>query len=275
MDSLFSNKEQKTPKEFYTTDAFAQRACDFIAKNQEKPWFIYLAFNAVHGPYEATQKYLDRFPHVKKPDRRHFCGMLAAMDDGVGLLLAKLRELGLEENTLIFFISDNGSPHNGGNGGLRGTKYRTWEGGIRLPWMMQWKGKLPAGKAYDFPVIQLDVMPTCVRAAGGPVDPAWKLDGVDLMPYLTGATAGRPHETLYWRIDGRWAVRQGDMKLVVGEPDHKPELFDLVTDRNESRDLAAAQPAKVAELTALWQQWNQALPPPPAPTKNGKKGVEE
>lgn len=275
MDSLLSNKEQKTPKEFYTTDAFALRACDFIAKNQEKPWFIYLAFNAVHGPYEATQNYLDRFPHVKRPDRRHFCGMLAAMDDGVGLVLAKLRELGLEENTLIFFISDNGSPHLGDNGGLRGTKYKTWEGGIRIPWMVQWKGKLPAGKVYDFPVVQLDVMPTCVRAAGGTVDPAWQLDGVDLVPYLTGLTAGRPHESLYWRIDGRWAVRQGDMKLVVGEPDHKPELFDLATDRNESKDLAAAQPAKVAELTALWQNWNKALPPPPAPTKKGKKGMEE
>lgn len=199
--------------------------------------------------------------------------MLAAMDDAVGVVLGKLRELKLEENTLIFFISDNGAPENrDGNGALRGGKHTCWEGGFRLPWMMQWKGKLPAGKVDDRPVIQLDVLPTCVAAAGGAADPAWHLDGVNLLPFLSGENTARPHETLFWRIDGMWAVRQGDLKLVSATPGHAPELFDLSTDLGEEHDLAAAQPAKVTELKRLWDEWNTSLSAAPVAAKaKGRK----
>ncbi len=267
IDSRISTTPQKAPDNFYTTDAFAARAAGWITERKESPWLLYLPFNAVHSPHEATEKYLDRFAHIRDPKRRQFDAMLAAMDDAVGVVLAKLRELSLEERTLIFFISDNGSPNDrGANGPLRGTKHTCWEGGIRLPWLMQWKGTLPAGKIEDRPVIQLDVLPTCVAAAGGTVDPAWKLDGVDILPFVKGENSGRPHSTLYWRIDGMWAIRQGDMKLVCAEKGRATELFDLAADTGEQTNIAAAQPAKVAELQRLWDEWNTSLVPGATPS---------
>lgn len=259
---------------FYTTDAFAARAVDWIEKHKDAPWFLYLPFNAIHAPREATEKYLKRFADVANEKDRTLFAMTSAMDDAVGVVLNKIRTLGQENNTLIFFISDNGAPgHPDGNGVLRGQKHTTWEGGIRLPFIVQWKGHLPAAKVYEHPVIQLDVMPTCVAAAGGMVEPAWKLDGVNLLPYLTGENSARPHQTLYWRIDGMWAVRHGDWKLVHGRADEStPELFDLAADVSEQRDRATDNPAKVQELRALWNAWNGELSSPQkAKAKAGKK----
>ncbi len=278
MDSRVSPEVQRvTDKDFYTTDAFAARASDWIEKHKDAPWFLYLPFNAVHAPHQATEKYLKRFAHISDPKRRDFDGMLSAMDDAVGVVLGKLRALKLEENTLIFFISDNGAPgHREGNGVLRGHKHTCWEGGTRLPWMMQWKAKLPAGKVEDRAVIQLDVMPTCVAAAGGAIDPAWKLDGVNLLPYLAGENKERPHQTLCWRIDGMWAIRHGDMKLVHGEADkNPPELFDLATDIGEKNNLASKQPEKVTELKAMWDDWNTQLASPATPKDKTKKKAKK
>ena len=143
---------------------------------------------------------------------------------------------------------------------------------MRVPFLMQWKGKLPAGKVYEHPVIQLDILPTCLAAAGQKIDPAWKLDGVDLVPYLTGANTGKPHETLYWRFAKQWAVRHGDWKLVVGNGGSgKPELYDLSKDVSESKDLASEQPEKVKELQAVYDEWNkqQAAPRWERPAQTG------
>jgi arylsulfatase A-like enzyme len=273
INSRVSLEPQQAPKDFYTTDAFAAFAAGWIAEHKDAPWFLYMPFNAVHSPHEASGKYLQRFQHISDPRRRQFDGMLSALDDAVGVVLAKLRELKLEENTLIFFVSDNGAPGGrDGNGVLRGGKHTCWEGGFRLPWMVQWKGRLPAGQVSDLPVSTLDVMPTCVNLAGGAVDPAWKLDGVNLLPYLTGENKGRPHQTLCWRIDGMWAIRHGDMKLVVGEPGHAPELFNLAADVGEKNDLAVSQPDKVKELKLIWDQWNaQLAAPSPPKDKTGQK----
>ena len=153
----------------YLTDAFGREAVAFIERHKEEPWFLYLAFNAVHGPLQATDKYLTKFANIADEKRRTYAAMSAALDDAVGTVLAKLREQGAEENTLIFFIADNGGPEgvNGSdNGPLRGRKGQTWEGGVRVHWLVQWKGKLPAGKVYEQPVIQLDVLPTALAAAG-------------------------------------------------------------------------------------------------------------
>lgn len=275
VDSRVSPEGKRmTDKDFYTTDAFAARASAWIEQHKDSPWFLYLPFNAVHNPHEATEKYLQRFKHITDRRRLPFDAMLSAMDDAVGVVLGKLRELKLEENTLIFFISDNGAPEpRGGNGVLRGGKNQCWEGGIRLPWIMQWKGKLPAGKVEDRAVIQLDVMPTCVAAAGGTVDPAWKLDGVNLLPYLTGENQERPHQTLSWRIDGKWAIRNGDMKLVHGDANNDPpELFDLATDIGEKNNLAAKQPEKVRELKAMWDEWNSQMA---APARSKRKKADK
>ncbi len=257
----------------YTTDAFGREAVKFIDQHQAKPWFCYLAFNAVHGPLEATDKYLARFPNIKESKRLRYAAMQSAMDDAVGAVLAKIRALGQEENTLIFFFTDNGGPTqqtSSSNGPLRGFKAQTWEGGIRVPFMVQWKGHIPAGKVDDRPVIQLDIHPTALAAAGVAIKPEWKLDGVNLLPYLTGENSAEPHQALYWRFGPQVAVRKGNWKLVKGagmagvqgvERRAKSnmdgaELYDLDKDLGEKTNLAAQEPAKVKELAADWDRWN-------------------
>lgn len=280
VDSRVSDETRPvTDAAFYTTDAYAARAVDWIERNKGRPWFLYLPFNAQHAPLQAPKTYLDRFSGIPDEKRRIFAAMLASMDDAVGRVMGKVRALGQEENTIVFYIADNGGPTastTSGNGPLRGFKMTTFEGGPRVPFLAQWKGRWPAGKVYDAPVINLDVLPTLVTAAGGKVDASWRLDGVDLTPFVTGANSARPHQTLYWRYGPQWAVRRGDLKLVVSKGGSgKPELYDLSKDIGESRDLAAAQPATVRELQALWDKWSaeQAEPSAPdVPAGAAKKG---
>ena len=253
---------------FYTTDAYAERAVDWIERNKQQPWFLYLPFNAQHAPLQATPKYLDRFASITDEKRKLFAAMMSAMDDAIGQVMGKVRALGQEENTLVFFIADNGGPTQSTtsqNGGLRGFKMTTFEGGPRVPFLCQWKGKLPAGRVETRPVMNLDVLPTCVVAAGGTIDAAWKLDGVDLLPYLTGQNESRPHERMYWRFGKQWAVRSGDWKLVVANGGSgQPELYNLARDMSESKDLASAEPARVAELQKLYDAWNAEQAEPSA-----------
>ena len=260
----------------YTTEAFGNEAVNFIEKHKGEPWLCYLPFNAVHSPLESTEKYLGRFEEIKDSKRRTFCAMLSAMDDAVGAVMAKIRELNLEENTLVFFFSDNGGPTSGttsGNGPLRGVKSQTWEGGIRIPFMVQWKGHIPAGKVDERPVIQLDILPTALAAAGVAVQPEWKLDGVNLLPYLTGEKSDAPHEVLYWRFGPQMAIRMGDWKLVKGvgissiksakQPGKATtdgaELYNVKEDIGEKNNLASKEPDKVKELVAEWKKWNSEL----------------
>jgi arylsulfatase A-like enzyme len=201
------------------------------------------------------------------------------MDDAIGRVMSKIREFGQEDNTIYFFIGDNGGPTESTtsqNGGLRGFKMTTYEGGPRVPFLAQWKAKFPTGKTYEFPVLNLDVLPTAVAAAGGHVDPSWKLDGVDLLPYVSGANKNRPHETLYWRYGPQWAVRHGDMKLVVSRGgSDRPELYNLADDVAESKDLATAQPETVKKLQALYTAWNSEQAEPSAPdAPAGKKAAK-
>jgi arylsulfatase A-like enzyme len=201
--------------------------------------------------------------------------MFSAMDDAVGKILDKVRAMGQEKNTLVFFLADNGGPTGqttSRNDPLRGAKATTWEGGVRVPFCMQWKGRLPAGKTYDHPVIQLDILPTSLAAAGVDTDPAWKLDGVNLLPYLTGENSDRPHETLYWRFGHQWAIRHDDWKLVAGNGgDLNGELHNLADDITESKNLAADNPDKVRELKALWDEWNAEQAPPSAPKEKNRQ----
>jgi arylsulfatase A-like enzyme len=250
---------------FYTTDQYAKRAVDWIDKQRDKSWFLYLPFNAQHAPLQAPEKYLARFPKLEGK-RKTFAAMMSAMDDAIGVVFDKIRELKQEENTLIFFVGDNGGPTNSttsNNLPHRGFKMTTFEGGPRVPFFVQWKGTLPAGKVYENPVQNLDILPTMLAAAGQPAEASWKLDGVDLTPFLTGKNEARPHETLYWRFGEQWAVRHGDLKLVVSKGGSgKPELYDLAKDIGEANDLAGKQPDKVAELQKLYSAWDaqQAKP---------------
>jgi arylsulfatase A-like enzyme len=276
VDSRISNEVQSVDdKTFYTTDAYADRAVDWLDKHKDGPWFMYVPFNAQHAPLQAPQKYLDRFDHILGQKRQTFAAMMSAMDDAVGRILGKVRDMGQEENTLIFFFSDNGGPTGqttSSNAPLRGFKSTTWEGGVRVPFAAQWKGKLPAGKTYNNPIIQLDILPTAIAAAGGTVDPAWKLDGVNLLPFLTGEKSDRPHDTLYWRFGDQWAIRDGDWKLVVGNfGSRSGELYNLAEDRSESHNRATEMPDKARALKAKWDVWSAEQAPPSAPREKPKK----
>ena len=262
----------------YTTEDFGNEAVKFIEKHKTEPWFVYLPFNAVHTPLEATDKYLARFPNIEERKRHTFAAMLSAMDDAVGHVLTTIRQLRQEENTLVFFISDNGGPTastTSGNGPLRGFKAQTWEGGIRVPYIIQWKGHLPPGKVDDRPVIQLDILPTALAAAGIPLKSEWKLDGVNLLPYLNGKKTESPHEALYWRFGGQIAIRKGDWKLVKAPgfaagaaalegkaSTQGAELYNLTKDIGEKNNLAAAETEKFKELAADWIKWNAELVEP-------------
>lgn len=270
VDSRVSNEVlQVSDEKFYTTDQYATRAVQFIDAHKDQPWFLYLPFNAQHAPLQAPQKYLDRFAGIADEKRRAFAAIMSATDDAVGQVLAKVRQLGQEENTLVFFLADNGGPTpqtTSNNGPLRGFKATTWEGGVRVPFAVQWKGHIKPGQTYEKPIIQLDILPTAIVAAGGAVEPSWKLDGLDLLPYLSGTAQGTPHETLYWRFGQQWAVRHGDWKLVVGrDGGSEPLLFNLAADLGEKNNLAASEPAKASELLKLWQTWNAEQAPPSVP----------
>jgi arylsulfatase A-like enzyme len=190
--------------------------------------------------------------------------MLACLDDAIGGVLSKLREHELEENTLIFFASDNGGPTNSptSNGPFRGGKWSLWEGGIRSPIIIQWKSHLPAGREIPIMTTQLDWLPTALAAAGVEARPDWQLDGANLLPLLEGTTSAVPHDALFWRFGVQYAVRQGDWKLLKPSLDDSPMLFHLASDLGEQKNLAAENPAKAAELQKLWDAWNAKNEPP-------------
>ncbi|MBI5770349.1 MAG: sulfatase-like hydrolase/transferase [Verrucomicrobia bacterium] len=258
----------------YTTDAFGREACAYIERHRAHPWFLYLAFNAVHTPMHATDARLKKFAHIADERRRTYAAMMAAMDENIGKVRAKLAETGQERDTLVCFISDNGGPTMVGvtvnasrNDPLRGSKRTTLEGGIRVPYVVAWPGRIAPGVNAQL-AIQLDLHATALAAAGVAPKPEWKLEGVDLLPYLAGGKSGAPHDTLYWRFGEQMAIRRGDWKLVrydtnaetnVGrrQPVSSAKLYNLAADIHEDRDVAAANPDKVKELQALWDAWNQ------------------
>ena len=245
-----------------TSPIYARESVQFMDANRDKPWFLYLAFNAVHAPHVASEKWLAKFKDLPKHDCQ-YAALVAEADEAVGTVMAKLQELKLEENTLIFLISDNGGAYaNAEMGGLRGHKWLCWEGGIRVSWMAAWKGHVPGGRVSHEPVIQLDVMPTMLAAAGVEVKPEWQLDGVNLMPLLEGKTDTLAPRELYFRFGVQYAVRQGDWKLVKASKDMEPMLVNLAADRGEQTDLSGQNPAKKLELQALFDKWNATMQPP-------------
>jgi arylsulfatase A-like enzyme len=262
-------QDEPVDEKEYLTEAISREAIAFVKKHEEKPFFLYVAYNAVHTPQQAPQKYQDRFPDAKDPMRKLMLAMLSAEDDGIGRLLAQLRDDKLEENTLVVFFSDNGGP-TGANGSrnkpLRGYKGQIWEGGIRIPFMMQWKGKIEPGQVKNEPVITVDLLPTAMAAAGtAPRDPS-KLDGVNLLPWLTGKVKPAPHETLYWRFTPQWAVRDGNYKLLHTKAEGTM-LFDLEKDVGEKTDLTKTLPEVAARLQAKYEAWNKELHEPLWPGK--------
>jgi len=206
---------------------------------------------------------MKKFAHIKDIQRRIFAAMLANMDDSVGAILKKLRSKNLEENTLIFFLSDNGGPTReltSSNAPLREGKGTVYEGGIRVPFLMQWKGTLPKGRVYQNPVISLDLFATSTALARAQIKRS--LDGVNLVPFLTGRNKGTPHQTLYWRLGNKTALRHKNWKLLRNpRRGQKPqwELYHLAEDISEEKDLAATHTAKADELLVEWEKLNAKM----------------
>ena len=274
---------QQEPLADYLTDVLGREASAFVQRHQGKPWFLYLAFNAPHTPLQVTDRQLGRVKHIADETRRNYAGLVVGLDDAVGRVLAVLRETRQADNTLVWFFSDNGGPvsvTHSNNSPLRGAKGQVFEGGIRVPFLVSWPGRLPQGKDYSQPVISLDVFPTAAALSGAEVPAKHALDGVNIVPYLTGERTGSPHDRLFWRAGGgaRFAVREGDWKLVGGEG-APTQLFNLATDPGEGKDLAAEQPEVLARLRKAYDQWNRDNVPPlfqsprairPKPAKKGR-----
>lgn len=247
----------------YLTDEFSNEAVKFIEKYQKDPFFLYLAYNAPHGPLQATQKYLDRFDHIKNKKRKTYAAMVSAVDDGVGRILDRLESLEIIENTMIFFLSDNGGPEskNGSNNGpLREGKSSIYEGGNRIPFAMQWPAQITP-MVYEYPISSLDILPTIAEWTNTPISVDKPLDGVNIIPYLKGEKQGRPHQTLYVRKfdDDLYSVRDGDLKLVTMKNNSVKELYNLSKDLGEENDLASEFPEEVKRLDSLRQNWDSQL----------------
>ena len=238
------------------TDAFTREACDFIGRHRSQPFFLYLAYSAVHSPMQGTDEYMKKFAHIEDIQRRIFAAMLAHFDDSVGKVLAELRKSGVEENTLVVFLGDNGGPTEeltSSNAPLRGGKGDLWDGGIRVPFIVSWKNRIPAGRIVDASVASIDATATALELANA--GPSQKqLDGINLMPLLTGKMAEVPERTLFWRVGQKNALRSGNWKLIRDGKEW--QLYDLANDIGETTNLAAKEPARVQQLTSLWGKWN-------------------
>ncbi len=245
----------------YLTDKLGKASVGFIERNKDKPFFLYHAFYAPHTPTETIDKYYQRFPHIKDDPMRIYMAQISAVDDWVGHILAKLREHGLEENTLVFFTSDNGAAEYSDRDGRRnkpwiGHKRNHYEGGIHIPYMMQWKGMLKKGTRFTHPVSTLDIFPTALSAAGAKDLTDNHFDGVNLLPFLTDGGKAAPHEYLVWRSGPNATVRKGPWKLLMGQKGFR-RLYNTADDISESKDLSAGNPELVKELQNVFNKWTQ------------------
>ncbi len=275
-EGMLRGAEPVTGDEYFT-DAFGREACSYIERNKDKPWFLYLAFNAVHTPMNATDERLAKFANIADKARRTYAAMMFAMDENIGRIRKKLAETGQEENTFIIFISDNGGPNMPGvsvngsiNNPLRGSKRTTLEGGIRVPFVVSWKNHVKPG-VFENPVIQLDLTRTALEITGADTK---NTDGVNLLPFLSGEKKTAPHDALYWRFGEQMAIRMGDFKLVRydsnvdtrtgkrNQPIAGPKLYNLASDIGETKDLFASMSDKAKELQSKWDKWDATLMKP-------------
>jgi arylsulfatase A-like enzyme len=254
----------------YLTEEFTHEALDFVRRQKNNRFFLYLAYNAPHTPMQAPEEEIAKFAHIPNEKRRTYAAMLSVVDRGVGQLLDLLDELQIADNTLVFFLSDNGGPtaDNGSrNAPLRGAKGSPFEGGFRVPFAARWPGVFPAGATYEKPVSSLDIFATIAAANQLVARTDRPLDGVDLVPFVRDGREGAPHPRIYLRnFDrGAFAIREGDHKLVRTEKDQAPMLFNLGADISERRDLAAAEPERVQTLLGTYETWNAQLIEPAFP----------
>ena len=259
----------------YLTDALTDRAVEFVNDATPDPFFLYLAYNTPHIPLQAPRELVRKYSHIDDPRRRTYLAMVDSLDQNVGRVLTALEQSGQRDNTLIFFLSDNGgvyptedypelnwadnAPFSKGKGSFS-------EGGIRVAFAASWPARWPQGETFEPMVSSMDIAATALGLAGGAADPARPLDGVNLDPYLVGEANGPPHEALFWRQAAwpgaspkitKFAVRSGRVKLVKDTNEGEAQLFDLERDPGETRDLIDGDTETAARLAGLWNAWNR------------------
>ncbi|MCR9172475.1 MAG: sulfatase-like hydrolase/transferase [bacterium] len=250
-------------EEDYLTFALRDKAKSFISERKDSSFFLYLSFNAPHVPFQAPQNYYDQFSHVKDKNQRVYLAMIKALDDAIGEVLSEVRAQGIEENTIIYFISDNGGATYTGatdNGPLKGGKFTQFEGGVNVPFMMQWKGHLREHTVYNYPVSALDIFATTVAACNVVIPENQKYDGVNLLPFVSGEIASEPHEKIYWRTDHIRAIRYQKWKLIMSTRDDWLHLYNLENDLSEEIDLSDFNPDEKSKLLRFFEEWNADLP---------------
>jgi arylsulfatase A-like enzyme len=239
----------------YMTDYLTGEAVKAIGANRNRPFFLYFAPNAVHTPLQATKADYDALPQIKDHRLRVYGAMVRNLDRNVGLILQALKDQGLDKNTLVIFTSDNGGAGYIGlpdiNKPYRGWKSTFFEGGIHSPFFMRWPGVIAANSRFAAPVAHVDIFATAASAAGAKVPADRVIDGVDLLPYLSGKATGRPHQTLFWRSGQYKVVMDGDWKLQSSEGLNKVWLYNLASDPTEQHELSQAQPDRVKAMLAL------------------------
>jgi len=261
------NNEVIEEKE-YLTQKIAAEAVRYLVAHKDEPFFLYVPFNAPHTPFQVTKEYFDKFSHVKDRNKRVYYAMIAALDDAVGEITNKVKELDIEEKTIIFFASDNGGAVYTGatdNAPLKGGKLSNFEGGLNIPCMVKWKGKLPEGKHFHEPVSLMDLFVTSAEISGSTLPDDRQYEGVNLIPYVTGENDGIPHEALYWRSGYNKAIRRGQWKLIMNERDEITILYNLKDDKVEKKNIAASHPEIVENLKKEHKAWEEKLGEPAWP----------
>ena len=251
-------------EERYLTFAIRDEAAAFMTKNRNNPFFLYLAFNAPHEPFQAPRAYYEMHDDTPDENKRVYYSMIHALDDAIGDLMESLKLLGLEENTLIYLISDNGGATYTGatdNGPYKGGKFTMFEGGVNVPFVMKWKGHLPEGQVYDHPVSSMDIFMTSIVAAECFLPPDRVFDGVDLIPYLKGESEGVPHEVFYWKADHIQAMRSGGWKFLLSTRDNWIELYNIAEDRFEKINLYLVKPEILDILQQGYNDWLKGTEP--------------
>lgn len=269
----------------YLTNRLTRHACEFIADQGDRPFFLYLAYNAPHSPLQGWKTHLPKLQGIEGEAQKLYASMVMAVDEGVGKVVAQLDQMKIGENTLIVFASDNGPavtnfkglpdswPRDemlGSTGGLRGKKGTFFEGGIRVPFIFHWPARFAEPAVLDSAVTTLDLFPTFCAAAGTAVGRETHLDGLNLLPFLSPNTADLPERELIWFSGPSGAVRQGDWKLVF-EKKSVVGLYHLAEDPKESQDLSEKNPEIATQLFARAKEWRRQVPPPVTPRKNLKK----
>ncbi|MGF1735990.1 sulfatase [Photobacterium satsumensis] len=263
--SIYRNDQLIAPFDQYLTDKFGDEAVSFIERNQDQPFFLYVPFNAIHGPQQALEDDLQRFSYIENPKRRLAVAMNYNMDHNVGRIIAKLEEHQLMEDTLIIFLSDNGGKFLGKHGNesynlpLRSEKGQVWDGGIRIPFTITWKGTIPAGRTISDPIISLDILPTALAAIGVKAPQEMQLDGTDLLPLLKGEKEHLDNRFLYWHMPNQAAIRDNNWKLIMpnlSDENASYELYRISDDISESNNVADTHPEQVTRLISEFASWS-------------------